>query len=727
MLALLLPALLLAPAFLPAQDPEPSAELLDAMRELFDGAGAGDYYFGDVESASAARPPDPFRRCDDLLPTPTRMRNASGAPGPDYWQQKVDYRIRVRLEEATGRIEGVEDIEYHNFSPDTLDFLWMQLDDNWLAPDSLDLRTATSGSLGGVDGWNLSGLFARRAFDGSVELREITAAGAPLRHVVNGTMMRVELPRPLAPGATFAFRVAWAVTINPAGLADSRAGYEDFGDGSPIVEAAHWYPRLCVYDDVEGWQNKQFLGAGEFALEFGDFAVEITVPADHVVAATGVLTNPDEVLTAEQRARWAAAMRGDADAPVMIVDRAEAEARLASRASGEKTWRFAAANVRDFAWASSRRFLWDCLGVRLRAGGPVIAAQSFWPPEGEPAWSRFSTRAVAHALRVYSRMTFDYPYPSACSVNGPVYGMEYPMICFNSPRPSPWTDEKEDEQSLVGVVIHEVGHNWFPMIVNSDERQWTWMDEGLNSFVESIASREWSEDFPLYGGDAWSVAMQLADPAAEPLMTSSDSTANFGWNGYAKPSAGLHLLRNAVMGPELFDLAFATYARRWQFKRPQPADFFRSMEDASAVDLDWFWRAWFFETGAVDFAVRSLQQIPAEALETADAPAGTLAYLLEVANDGGMVCPLILALEYADGGKETRTIPVEVWRHDARSAGVVLTTERPLARVVIDPEMLTYDTHPFDNAAEVGYVAEGDGAPDAEPDEDPFAIPLEDR
>lgn len=720
MFAALLPLLLAAPAF-PAQEPESgiTPEMLEQLGAwMSESAGAGSGYYHGVE---IRRPADPFRRLDDLLPTPNRMRNASGAPGPDYWQQRVDYRIRVRLDEPSGRLEGVEDVSYHNNSPDTLDFLWLQLDDNWLAPDSLDVRSATTGSLGGAEAWNLAGWFSRRAFDGGVELREVSTGGRALQHLVNDTMMRVELPQPLPPGGSFDFRVAWAVTINPAGLADSRAGYETFGDESPIVEAAHWYPRLCVYDDVEGWQNKQFLGAGEFALEFGDFEVEITVPADHVVAATGELQNAEDVLDAVQRERWARALAPDAAVPVMIVTREEAEAKIAAPTGGEKTWRFAASNVRDFAWASSRRFLWDCLGVRLRDGGPTIAAQSFWPPEGEPLWSRFSTRAVAHTLRVYSRMTFDYPYPSACSVNGPVYGMEYPMICFNSPRPSPWNDDGEDEMELVGVVIHEVGHNWFPMIVNSDERQWTWMDEGLNSFVESIASREWSEDFPPAGGDGALIAMQMAGAGAQPLMTSSDTTVNFGWNGYSKPAAGLHFLRGAVMDEQLFDLAFRTYARRWMFKRPQPADFFRSMEDASAVDLDWFWRAWFYETASVDLAVRALTELPAETLERGGAPIGAHGYLLRVGNDGGMVCPLLLELRFTDGSAEQRTIPVEVWRHDPREAEVVLTTSRALASVVIDPDLRTYDTYAADNEAPVGFEGEESAAPGQA-----FEIPLED-
>jgi hypothetical protein len=516
-------------------------------------------------------------------------------------------------------------------------------------------------------------------------------------------MMRVDLPQPLQPGAVFDFTIRWRVTLNPAGLADSRAGVEEFGDESPIFEAAHWYPRLCVYDDVEGWQNKQFQGNGEFALEFGDFEVELTVPADHVVAATGALANADDVLTPERRARLAAAMQPAAEGPAFIVTPEEAAAAIAAGPqSGERTWRFAAANVRDFAWASSRRFIWDCWGVQLRDGGPVIAAQSYWPPEGEPLWSQFSTRAVAHALRVYSRHTFDYPYPQASSVNGPVYGMEYPMICFNSPRPTPWNDAKDDEYALVGVVIHEVGHNWFPMIVNSDERQWTWMDEGLNSFVESIASRAWDPEFPVYGGGNEEIAFMLSVGDAQPLMTSSDATINFGWNGYAKPAAGLHLLRNAVLGPEAFDSAFRTYARRWMFKRPQPADLFRTLEDASAVDLDWFWRGWFFETSWVDLSLQSVREIPAETVEAAGADVGTYAYVATVQNDGGLIAPLLFELRLLSGRLETREIPVEVWRRNPQRVEVILMTDEPVTAVTLDPLQLTYDAHTMDNSTVPG-------------------------
>jgi len=715
LLSLISAAAFSTPIF-PAQEPEtPASEemlrQLDALSEALGAADGESGYFGSEREGAPQdadpRPPDAFRRLDDLLPTPNRTRTASGAPGPDYWQQKVDYRIRARLDEFTHEIEGVEEIRYHNRSPDTLEYLWVQLDDNWLAPDSLDVRATTVADLGGTEVWSLTGWLARQQFDGSVQIREASAGDRPLATMVNGTMMRVDLPQPLAPGATFEFRIAWSLRLNPAGLAGSRAGVEEFGDDSPIFEAAHWYPRLCAYDDVEGWQHKQFQGNGEFALEFGDFEVELTVPDDHIVAATGMLQNPGEVLTEEQRARWAQAMTPGNDGPVLIVTAEDAATNLILPAEGERTWRFAAQNVRDFAWASSRRFLWDCWGVQTRPDGPVIAAQSFWPPEGDPLWTEFSTRAVAHALQVYSRFTFDYPYPSAASVNGPVYGMEYPMICFNAPRPSPWNEEREDEWSLVGVVIHEVGHNFFPMIVNSDERQWTWMDEGLNSFVESHAEREWSPDFPLYTGDNGMIAVNMAQPEAQPIMTSSDGTVNFGWNGYGKPSAGLHLLRDVVMGPELFDAAFRTYARRWMFRRPQPADFFRSIEDASAVDLDWFWRAWFFETASVDLAVESVRTIPGETLEEAGAPIGTHGCAVSVVNSGGMIAPLLFRLVFEDGETEERAIPVEVWRRDPRRVEVVLLTSRPVTGVFLDPDQRTYDTYPFDNSAD----------PDAEPPE----------
>jgi hypothetical protein len=739
------PALALSPAA--AQEPEPAADGASLQLDIAEltaaleaaGLNGSAYYGADASQEDGApRPPDAFRRLDDLLPTPNRVRTASGAPGPDYWQQKVDYSIRVRLDETSGLLEGVEDIRYHNNSPDALDYLWVQLDDNWLAPDSLDVRTTTLADIGGLAPWSLHGLFARGNFDGSVTVNEVSSIGEDLRTLVNGTMMRVDLPAPLGPGETFFLRIAWSVTLNPAGLAGSRAGVETFEDGSAIFEAAHWYPRLCVYDDVVGWQNKQFLGNGEFALEFGDFDVAITVPDDHVVAATGLLQNAGEVLSAQQSARWAAAMTPGNDGPTFIVTPEEAAANIATPAAGERTWKFSAANVRDFAWASSRRFIWDCWGIQVREDGPVIAAQSFWPPEGEPLWSQHSTRAVAHALQVYSRYTFDYPYPSAASVNGPVYGMEYPMICFNAPRPSPWGDEKSDEYSLVGVVIHEVGHNFFPMILNSDERQWTWMDEGLNTFVESLAEEEWEAGFPTYAGDPAQIAMNLADPSSQPLMTSSDSTVNFGWNGYAKPAAGLLLLRNEVMGPELFDSAFRVYAQRWMFKRPQPADFFRSMEDASATNLDWFWRGWFYETPHVDLRLDSVAEIPGEVMEGAGAPSNSYGYVATVVNDGGLVAPLIFVLEFEDGEWEERVIPVEIWRRNPEQVEVVLVTSRALSQVSLDPGQRTYDANPYDGNGIPGQFS--DSGNDARADtiveilqglgegDDPnFDIPFEDE
>lgn len=739
----------LTPGFASARAQEPGempdgASLLEDLAALdaeltAAGADSAGYFdaFTAQEPSSFGRP-DAFRRLDDLLPTPSRTRTAAGAPGPDYWQQKVDYAIRVRLDEATGRIEGAEDIVYHNNSPEALSYLWLQLDDNWLAPDSLDARTATVADLGGVQPWNLAGWLARSRFDGSVSVEAVSAGGKPLIHFVQGTMMRVDLPAPLAPGKELKFRVAWSLTLNPAGLADSRAGVEQFEDGSAIFEAAHWYPRLCVFDDVVGWQHKQFLGNGEFALEFGDFEVEITVPDDHVVAATGLIQNPEAVLSAEQAARWAAAMTPGNEGPAYIVTPEEAAANLNTPATGERTWKFRASNVRDFAWASSRRFIWDCWGIQIRDGGPVIAAQSFWPPEGEPIWSEHSTRAVAHALKVYSRFTFDYPYPSAASVNGPVYGMEYPMICFNAPRPSPYGDGKADEYALVGVVIHEVGHNFFPMILNSDERQWTWMDEGLNTFIESIAEEEWEGGFPTYVGEGGQIAMNLAAPDAQPLMTSSDSTVNFGWNGYAKPAAGLHLLRNVVMGPELFDSAFRVYAQRWMFKRPQPADFFRSLEDASATDLSWFWRGWFYETPHVNLRLDAVTEIPAEVLDASGAPLGSFGYVASVVNEGGLVVPLVFRLEFTEDEWEERIVPVEVWRRNPLRVEVVLITGRPLALLSLDPEQRTYDADPFDGSGVPGESARTAGDPRSDSiveilqglgqgDDPNFDIPFEDE
>jgi len=550
---------------------------------------------------------DKFRQLEETLPTPNEQRTASGAPGSRYWQQRADYSIDVKLDEDARTLTGSEVIRYSNHSPDELAYLWLQLDMNIFAPDSHAVTTQLSSGLEGSSYESIRRLIGRKDFDGSAKIASVRdAAGNPLAHTVVGTMMRVDMPTPLSAGAQFTFGVDWSYVINNAKEVGGRTGYEVFQDDQKncIFEIAQWFPRMAAYTDVNGWQHKQFLGSGEFTLEFGDYNVSITVPADHVVAGSGVLQNPDEVLNTDQRSRLEKSR--SAERPMFIVTPDEAKESEKGRAEGTKTWRFLAENVRDFGWASSRKFIWDCKGHEI--GGNHVQAMSFYPNEAEPLWSKYSTQAIVHTLECYSRHTFDYPYPTAISVNGPVGGMEYPMICFNGPRPEKdGTYSKGTKYGLISVVIHEVGHNFFPMIVNSDERQWTWMDEGLNTFLQFLAEQEWEDGYPSSRGEPTDITSYMASTDQVPIMTSSDSVVQFGSNGYSKPATALNVLRETVMGRELFDFAFQTYARRWMFKRPEPADFFRTMEDASAVDLDWFWRGWFYGIEKCDLSLAKIQ------------------------------------------------------------------------------------------------------------------------
>ncbi|MCS0606832.1 M1 family metallopeptidase [Massilia solisilvae] len=577
-------------------------------------------------SAIAADPPssgfdDKFRQLDELLPTPNTIRTASGAPGHAYWQQRADYSIRASLDEAKRAITGAETITYHNNSPDTLNYLWVQLDQNIYKPNSDSRTTATVAS---KDAWgkprgpedgvkfdSMRSMLEARLFDGGFNIKSVKdASGRPLHYVINRTMMRIDLPQPVKPGAKVAFSIEWSYNINEQKVLGGRSGYEKFDDKNDLFEVAQWFPRMAAYYDVMGWQHKQFLGTGEFTLEFGDYDVEVTVPADHIVASTGELQNPDAVLSTAQRERLAQART--AKKPVVIVTQAEAEAKEKARAAGTKTWRFKAKNVRDFAWASSRKFIWDAQG--FKKDGTNVLAMSFYPKEGNPLWGQYSTAAIIHTINEYNKYSFDYPYPIAISVNGPVGGMEYPMISFNGPRPTKdkktgeITYSKRTKYGLIGVIIHEVGHNYFPMIVNSDERQWTWMDEGLNSFVQYLAEQAWEENYPISRGEPRQIVDYMKSAGQQPIMTNSESISALGPNAYAKPTAALIVLRETVLGRELFDFAFREYAQRWKFKRPTPADFFRTMEDASGTDLDWFWRGWFYTTDHVDVSVDGISE-----------------------------------------------------------------------------------------------------------------------
>ena len=574
-----------------------------------------------LASAAHAAPAfdDKFRQLDELLPTPNETRAASGAPGHRYWQQRADYRLRATLDENKRSVSGSGTVTYTNNSPDTLSYLWVQLDQNMFRADSDNRRIAT---LPGRDAWQARGndgvkfdalraTLEQHRFDGGINITSVQGAdGRALRHTINKTMMRIDLPQPLKPGGKLSFSLAWNFNIPEMNVVGRRTGYEKFDDGNDIFEVAKWFPRMAAYYDLKGWQNKQYMGDGEFTLEFGDYDVQLTVPADHIVASTGELQNPGEVLTGTQRERLRQAR--SAKKPVIIVTQAEAEAAEKSRATNTRTWHFKASKVRDFAFASSRKFIWDAQGVK--SGDTDVMAMSYYPKEGNPLWERYSTAAIIHTIEQYNKYSFDYPYPTSISVNGPVGGMEYPMITFNGPRPvkdkktGEITYSKRTKYGLISVIIHEVGHNYFPMIVNSDERQWTWMDEGLNSYLQFLAEEAWEPDYPGRRGEARDIVDYMRSTNQVPIMTNAESTLQRGNNAYAKPATALNVLRETILGRELFDFAFKEYSQRWKFKRPTPADFFRTMEDASGTDLDWFWRGWFYTTDAVDVSVDGITE-----------------------------------------------------------------------------------------------------------------------
>lgn len=546
-----------------------------------------------------------FAQLGEQLPTPNEYRNAAGAPGHNYYQQKADYKIDLTLDDAKQQIHGSELITYTNNSPDKLTYLWLQLDQNISSPES-DTRLVNVEKMEDFKSINdVKKLFFD--FDGGFKILEITtASGQKMEYAINKTMMRIELEKPLLSNTSISFKIKWWYNINDRMKIGGRSGYEYFEkEDNYLYTIAQWFPRMCVYNDVEGWQNKQFLGAGEFALPFGDYDVNITVPSDHIVSATGELQNESTVLTAEQRERLKKARISET--PIFIVTQQEAEKAEQSKATGTKTWKFKATNVRDFAFATSRKFIWDAQNQKV--GSKNILCMSFYPKEGNPLWERYSTKLVAHTIKTYSKYTIDYPYPVAISVHSKWIGMEYPMICFNGGRPEPdGTYSEQEKYGMWGVIIHEVGHNFFPMIINSDERQWTWMDEGLNTFVQYLTEQEWERGYPSRRGPAYLITdyMRGDKTRISPIMTNSESIWQFGNNSYGKPATALNILRETIMGRELFDYAFKTYCERWAFKHPTPADLFRTMEDASAVDLDWFWRGWFFTTEHCDISLESV-------------------------------------------------------------------------------------------------------------------------
>lgn len=564
-----------------------------------------------------------FEQLGTILPTPNEYRTASGAPGPKYWQQRADYDIKCELDEKNLKLTGSETITYYNNSPDVLTYLWLQLDEN--EHSSVNNANYQDGSSLGrqVSVRTLEAMEEAKTDNGYGHIisKLTDALGKPLKYTINKTMMRIDLPAPLKPGQKFVFNVDWSYKISNRMAMGGRGGYEFFPeDGNHVFTIAQWYPRLCVYSDFQGWQNHQFTGRGEFALTFGNYKVSMTVPADHVVGSTGECLNYAQVLSPAQLKRWTDAQ--NAKEPVEIANLPEAVAAEKQKSSAKKTWVYKADNVRDFAWTSSRKFVWDAMPAYVE--GKKIMCMSFYPKEAYNLWKRYSTKAVAHTIKVYSKFSIPYPYPTAQSVEA-ANGMEYPMICFNNGRcEKDGSYSEATKYSMLGVIIHEVGHNFFPMIVNSDERQWSWMDEGLNTFVQYLAEELWDNKYPSRRGPAWAIAdyMKLPKDQLEPIMTNSENIIQFGPNAYSKPATGLNILRETIMGRELFDFSFREYSRRWAFKHPTPADLFRTMEDASGEDLDWFWRGWFYSIEACDIAIDTVKYAVFDPNAAAAAPQG---------------------------------------------------------------------------------------------------------
>ncbi|MCX2744649.1 M1 family metallopeptidase [Mangrovivirga sp. M17] len=693
-----------------------------------------------------------FEQLGTMLPSPNVYRTASGAPGPEYWQQKADYDIKVSINDKTQVLSGEETIKYYNNSPNPLGYLWIQLDQNIRTQESLANTSEKQQMASKIPSKILKSTAEFSGYEGGFDIKKVTDKdGNDLKYFINGTMMRIELPSVLSNGDTFTFNIDWSYNIYDRMYIDGRGGYEYFPeDDNFAYTIAQWYPRLAVYSDFEGWQNKQFLGRGEFALTFGDFNVEITVPEDHIVAATGSLQNAKDVLTKEQNNRFEKA-KNSFDKPVFIVTEKEAIENEKDKSTKSKTWVFKAENVRDFAFASSRKYIWDAQAVKI--GDKTPLAMSFYPKEGNPLWEEESTKAVKNTLITYSEHTIEYPYPVAISVHAANQGMEYPMICFNYGRPSKdGSYSQRTKEGMVGVIVHEVGHNFFPMIINSDERQWTWMDEGLNSFMEHVTMTEHYPDFDLTWGTPKGVTnyMRGSKEFIRPIMTQSDNILQFGYNAYGKPSAGLVMLRQTIMGEELFDYAFKEYAQRWAFKHPTPADFFRTMEDASAFDLDWFWKGWFYSIDHVDISVDNVKwfkytedkkvlenQVNAEAsaqpggedkksnsleegpsyftiTDTPDRYYGEFMnrvdskevvnkakdknfYEVTFSNKGGLVMPLILEWHYTDGTTEREVIPAEIWRRNENEVTKVFVKEKVVSKLVFDPEGELADVEPTNN------------------------------
>ncbi len=713
-----------------------------------------------------------FEQLDQLLPTPNEYRSGSGAPGSKYWQQRADYVINAELNDTNQSITGSETITYFNNSPDVLKYLWLQLDQNINEPNSMTSKTSQYSIRDSVNAASIGGSLGMHDFDGGFKIKSVEESdGKNLPYLINNTMMRIDLPQPLGPGKQISFSIDWSFNINNRihGMTpnDGRSGMEYFpDDDNYLYIIAQWYPRMCVYDDVVGWQNKQFLGQGEFTLSFGNFSVNLTVPSDHIVAATGMVQNVKEVLTPEQQQRFEKA-KTSFDTPVIIVTQAEAIVKEKTKANTKKTWKFSAENVRDFAFATSRKFIWDAMAVKVGDNTPL--AMSYYPKEGNPLWEKESTSAVKNTLTTYSKYSLNYPYPQATSVHASALGMEYPMICFNFGRPDKYGKYSERTRAgMINVVIHEVGHNFFPMIINNDERQWTWLDEGLNTFVQyrtqvenyptTASELNGSNTFGMDGPSTMIVSYMKSSPELQrPVMVNSESVVrnNFGNEQYAKVATALSILRETIMGPELFDKSFKEYAQRWAFKHPAPADFFRTMEDASAVDLDWFWKGWFYTTDYADQSIdnvkwfkvkKEIKDVESKGKNVATGTLGASGngsgkggddfsngpeyitvlptddrfygdfrariddkamisklenknfYEITLTNKGGLMMPVIIEWTFKDGTKEIERIPAEIWRTNEKKVTKVFMKEKEVINIRIDPKNEIADVSTDNNA-----------------------------
>ena len=711
-----------------------------------------------------------FRQLNQEFSSPNMFRTASGAPGPAYYQQQADYKINIELDDLNKKIYGDEIVTYTNNSPDQLDYLWVQLDQNIRSKDSPSLIRDSSKLVEPAYIPNsFDDDFLKKPFDGGFNINHVRGIdNKPLDYFINQTMMRIDLPEPLKTGQSFSFKVKWNYNINNRLEDRGRSGYETFpSDDNRAYTIAQFFPRMCVYDEVEGWQNYQFWGDGEFALPFGNYEVNITVPADHILEATGELINRKEVYTKEMMKRFNQAKKSF-DEPVLIVTQEEAEITEKSFSKDKKTWKFIAENVRDFAFATSRKYILDMMAVKI--GEDTVMAVSLYPREGNPMWEDFSTITVVETLKFYSDYTFNYPYHKAVSVHAHRVGMEYPMICFNFGRPNIDGSYSDDEKfGMIGVIVHEIGHFFFPMIVNSDERQWAWMDEGINTFVQYLAEQEFGKkypeiiypykNFPSDRGPAEMIVdyMSVDQNYLAPIMSNPENVYSLGPNAYGKPATALNILRETIMGRELFDYAFKKYSNRWKFKHPTPEDFFRTMEDASAVDLDWFWRGWFYTTDYVDIGIKEINQYyvspnPSEELkklliDEMGIPRNSwrpLIFLDKFENDkennkekapldnskllnnylnenyskeeisnlnipkyyyevifdkpGGLVMPIIIDIEYDDGTTERKKYPAQVWRKNDLEVRKVLTSNKKILSIKLDPDKETADIDVSNNS-----------------------------